>query len=145
VKQAIRLSHEFVEFIPTRLEEGTLYVSVTYATVVHKCCCGCGNEVVTPLTPRDWKITFDGETVSLHPSIGNWGFPCQSHYWVKRNQLVWAGQWSQEEIEAARIQDMARNADEPEIIEVAVPDTEKPRQSIWSMLKDWWSRWRRRS
>ena len=42
------------------------------ATSAHSCCCGCGEEVVAPLTPTDWKMTFDGETTSLRPSIGNW-------------------------------------------------------------------------
>src|SRR5712692_8520000 len=27
--------------------------SMAYATVAHKCCCGYGKEVVTPLTPTD--------------------------------------------------------------------------------------------
>ena len=48
-----RLGHEFVEGIPERLEEGVLYVSILYATAMHLCACGCGREVVTPLTPTD--------------------------------------------------------------------------------------------
>ncbi len=40
------LKHEFVEFIPDELKGDTIYVSIPYATVVHKCCCGCGTEVV---------------------------------------------------------------------------------------------------
>jgi len=70
------LRHEFVEHIPEELEEGVLYVSITYATAAHKCACGCGREVITPFTPTDWKMTFDGETISLAPSIGNWNFEC---------------------------------------------------------------------
>jgi hypothetical protein len=50
------MQHKFVEFIPDELDTGVLYISTTYATVVHKCCCGCGNEVVTPLTPNDWQL-----------------------------------------------------------------------------------------
>jgi hypothetical protein len=52
-----------------------------------KCACGCGKEVVTPLSATDWKLIFDGKTVSLDPSIGNWGFPCRSHYWVRNNRM----------------------------------------------------------
>ena len=89
------LAYEFVEFIPKHPKEGTVYVSIAYATAVHKCCCGCGSEVVTPLSPTDWRLTFDGESISLHPSIGNWGFPCRSHYWIEQNRVRWAGQWSQ--------------------------------------------------
>lgn len=99
------LSHEFVEFIPDDLKERTLYVCIGLATVVHKCCCGCGNEVVTPLSPTDWKLKFDGETITLHPSIGNWSFKCQSHYWIRNNRVKWADRWFQEEIAAGRAHD----------------------------------------
>ena len=80
MKQPTVLDTEFVMSIPDSLAERTLYVSMEYATVTHKCCCGCGLEVVTPLSPTDWKLTFDGVSVSLDPSIGNWSFPCRSHY-----------------------------------------------------------------
>jgi hypothetical protein len=98
-------TYEFVEFIPDAMEEGKIYVSIDYATVVHKCACGCGKEVVTPLSPTDWKLVFDGKTVSLDPSIGNWGFPCRSHYWVKNNRALWAEDWSQSRIDANRAHD----------------------------------------
>ena len=51
------LAFKIVTAIPENLSEGVLYVSMEYGTVVHKCCCGCGREVVTPITPTDWKIT----------------------------------------------------------------------------------------
>ena len=84
------LRHEFVEFIPDAVDEGVLYVSITFCTVIHRCGCGCGSEVVTPLDPSDWKMTFDGKTVSLYPSIGNWSLACQSHYWIHENRVRWA-------------------------------------------------------
>lgn len=99
------LEYEFVEFIPEALNEGTIYVSMAYAIVAHKCCCGCGQEVVTPLSPADWQLTFDGVSVSLYPSIGNWSFECQSHYWIERNRVRWARRWSREEIKAGRDRD----------------------------------------
>ncbi len=88
------INHEFVDYIPDAIKEGTVYVCVPFATVVHRCCCGCGNEVVTPLSPTDWKLIFDGQSISLDPSVGNWSFPCQSHYWIRRNKVVWARRWS---------------------------------------------------
>ncbi len=96
------ITHEFIEFIPETLEDGTLYVSIPYATAAHKCCCGCGRKVVTPLTPTDWELRFDGKTVSLDPSIGNWALPCQSHYWIRRNRVIWARRWSKEAIAETR-------------------------------------------
>jgi len=99
------LTHEFVEFMPDVIDEGKIYVSIDYSTAVHKCACGCGKEVVTPLSPTDWKLIFDGKTVTLEPSIGNWGFPCRSHYWVRNNRAVWAEDWSQARVNANRARD----------------------------------------
>ena len=59
-----------------------------YATAVHLCCCGCKREVVTPLSPAQWRLTFDGENVSLHPSIGSGALPSRSHYFLKRGGNV---------------------------------------------------------
>lgn len=105
------LKHEFVEFIPDELAADTLYISIPHRTVIHRCMCGCGVEVVTPISPTDWRITFDGDTVSLFPSIGNWSYPCRSHYWIKRGKVVWAEAWSDEEIRDARARDRLRRAD----------------------------------
>ncbi len=81
---------EFVTTVPEKPLSGVLYVSIEFATAVHLCCCGCGNEVVTPLSrTRGWKMLFDGETVTLHPSIGNWSFPCRSHYFIRENRVDW--------------------------------------------------------
>lgn len=99
--------HEFVDLIPDELAEGTVYVSILYATVVHKCCCGCGGEVVTPLSPTDWQLVFDGESISLTPSIGNWSLPCRSHYWIRRNRVTWAPRWTEAQIRAGRVADRA--------------------------------------
>jgi hypothetical protein len=99
-RESIR--HEFVEFIPEKLEEGVVYVCIPYATAAHRCCCGCGHEVVTPLTPTDWSLIWNGDTISLDPSIGNWGFPCQSHYWIRRNIVRWVPRWGRGKIDAAR-------------------------------------------
>ena len=99
------VSHEFVELIPSHRQDGVVYVSLKYTTAVHNCCCGCGNKVVTPLSPTDWKLAFDGETISLYPSIGNWSFKCQSHYWITNNKVKWASKWTKEEIKEGREKD----------------------------------------
>jgi hypothetical protein len=102
MKQPVTFKHEFVELIPEELQEGTIYVSIRFATVAHLCACGCKTKVVTPLKPTDWKLTFDGKTVTLDPSIGNWSFPCRSHYWLRNNKVQWASDWSQARIDANR-------------------------------------------
>ena len=95
------LQHEFVEHFPDHAKDGTIYISITFATAMHRCCCGCGNQVITPLSPTGWTLIFDGK-ISLEPSIGNWSFPCQSHYWIVRNKVEWARRWSPDEIAAGR-------------------------------------------
>ncbi|MCA9253650.1 MAG: DUF6527 family protein [Phycisphaerae bacterium] len=93
-----RLEHRFVTHVPDRLEPGVLYISVEYCTVSHLCCCGCGEEIVTPLSPTDWKLTYNGESVTLSPSIGNWSLNCRSHYFIERSRIAEALPWSDEEI-----------------------------------------------
>jgi len=100
-----RLEHRFTDVIPDKLTPGILYVSMEYATASHSCCCGCGEEVVTPFTPTDWRMEFDGETISLSPSVGSWTLACRSHYVIKRGKVIEAGPWSDEQVEAERRRD----------------------------------------
>lgn len=145
------ISHEFVELIPDQLENGKIYVSLKYCTAIHKCCCGCGNEVVTPLSPTDWILIFNGKSISLYPSIGNWSFDCKSHYWIIENRIEWYRKWSEEEINAGRYQDYFNkskyysknslllnkgiNAKNRE------PQRDKlgSKHNFWLRLKKWWS------
>ena len=145
MKQALAFKHEFVQFIPEELQERTLYVSIRFATVSHFCACGCKNKVVTPLKPTDWKLTFDGKTISLHPSIGNWNFPCRSHYWINNNKVQWAEQWSQDRIEAGRAYDRRAkeeyfNAAEgaPETSSSKPETTPAWKDAWWKKLWPWW-------
>ncbi len=82
----------FVEVVPgpDLMEDGVLYISIAYATAIHKCACGCGRQAVTPLSPEEWSLSYNGETISLRPSIGNWGMECKSHYWIRDNRVIWA-------------------------------------------------------
>jgi len=100
-----KIRHEFVEFIPAQREEGVLYISIPFATCVHNCFCGCGTKVVTPLSPVGWQLGFDGETVSLSPSVGNWSFACRSHYIIRRDIAVGAGDMTEAEIASGRARD----------------------------------------
>ncbi len=88
------LTHKFVESLPEPLEDGVVYVSIRFRLVAHNCCCGCRQPVVLNLAPNGWKLTFDGKSVSLSPSIGNWSLPCRSHYWITKNAVEWAETWS---------------------------------------------------
>ena len=134
------LNHEFVEYIPKTLEDGVFYVSVVYAIAVHKCCCGCGNRVVTPFSPTDWKITFDGESITIYPSIGNWSFPCQSHYWIRRNTVEWAARWTSADIVEGRTRDKVAKERHyvGQHVETPVGETlpDRTKRSFWRKLFD---------
>lgn len=136
-----RLQHQFVKNVPDEIEHGIVYVSIEHATSIHKCCCGCDEEVVTPISPTGWQMTFDGVSVSLYPSIGNWSSPCQSHYWIRQNNVKWAERWSKEKIEACRQSELAqRNAyyDAPDLQESAPVPEELP--LVATVTDPWWRR-----
>ena len=118
---------ERVKFIPADLESGKIYYSKDFSTAVHLCCCGCGNSVVTPIGPTDWRITVARNAVSISPSIGNWSFPCQSHYWIRDNKVVWATQMSRREIEHGRAADR--------IAKEQLFSYKQP--SLWRRFVDW--------
>jgi hypothetical protein len=149
MKPEIVLTHEFVEFVPDGLKERTLYVSILYKTVAHLCCCGCGRQVVTPLSPTAWKLTFDGVSISLHPSIGSWSLPCKSHYWIDRNRVKWAAMWSPKQIKAGREAEARARAEydgeEPRNTEsrpaprAPTPTTSEPRAA--PPREVFWRRW----
>ena len=102
----MRLRHEFVDYVPEHLKDGVLYVSIQFGTVIHRCACGCGEEVVTPLGPAEWRLTYDGRTISLAPSIGNWSLQCRSHYWIDKGRVRWARSFSADEV--VRVRQKAR-------------------------------------
>jgi hypothetical protein len=81
------IKHQFTEFIPDDIEKDVLYISTKYKTTRHLCPCGCGGIVDTPLKPGRWKLIFDGDTISLHPSILFKACPNESHYWIKHNKV----------------------------------------------------------
>jgi len=102
MKRVTTFEPEFVVSVPEPLEEGKLYVSMEFATVIHLCACGCGNKMVTPLKPAGWELRYNGDGITLYPSVGCWSFPCRSHYWIRQNRVVWSGDWSDEEIREGR-------------------------------------------
>lgn len=136
----------FVEFIPEELEDGKIYISQIYATAVHNCC-ACGeHKVVTPLSDTGWKLIVDRGLVTLYPSIGNWSFPCQSHYWIKRNRVHWSFQMSKLEIEAGRHIDAELKQQYFQADSTSTDHNELPgkrrqdpntRETLWHMLKKW--------
>jgi hypothetical protein len=83
---------EFVDEIPAEINDGYLYLCLPYNSVIHKCACGCGEIISTPLgKEHGWTMQYDGETVTLNPSVGNGSYKCRSHYFIHENKIVWLG------------------------------------------------------
>ena len=141
MKPEIVLAYEFVEYIPEELKERTLYISKEHGTAVHKCCCGCGREVVTPLSRTGWQLTFDGKSVSLYPSIGSWSLPCQSHYFITKNKAVWAKKWTKKQIargraQEGRVKEKYYAKTQPPVAAAETPSASplgstEPKESLW--------------
>ena len=84
-----------------------------------------------------------------NPSIGNWSFPCRSHYWIRNNTVQWAEEWSQEWIDAGRSYDrraketyfdgpaMTTEDHEPKD-KPGTPEAGKVPLGLWQMVKKWW-------
>ena len=81
--------HKFVDFVPEKLDKHTLYVCINYNTINHICPCGCGEEIVSPLSPDGWILHYNGRNITISPSVGNWSYKCQSHYWIRNNKIIW--------------------------------------------------------
>ena len=96
-QEELKVKH--VEFMPETKEEGILYISKRFSLAIHLCPCGCGEQVVTPIKgsfpgsknrPDCWDFTeHEDGTVTLSPSVGNFEFPCKSHYFIRRNRIIW--------------------------------------------------------
>lgn len=97
----------YVRYMPSAdtVREGELYISLEFQTAIHKCCCGCGEEVVTPFNSAQWHIYEKDGEVTLHPSIGNWSYACRSHYFIKNNRIVWAEAFDKNKISRVQARD----------------------------------------
>jgi len=128
-----RVEPQFVEFIPDVLEDGVVYISVPYGAIIHACCCGCGSKVSTPLSPAQWNFTYDGEHISLSPSVGSGALQCNSHYIISRNEVRWARSLTKTETAASLQRDHAAAAQhyEPE------PTASVARDSWWRRCNAW--------
>ena len=132
-----KIIHKFVDTIPDKIEPGIIYISVEYTAVVHKCFCGCGKEVNTPLSPTDWKVTFDGDSISLYPSVGNWNLDCQSHYWIKNSVVYHAEKWSKDEIDFAKSADMISKTNYYLGADIKSPLNIEDNVGAFSKFKNW--------
>jgi hypothetical protein len=119
------VTFQFVDLLPPELEEGVVYISIEHRTIVHKCCSGCGGRVVNGIGPAPWSLLFDGETISLDPSIGNGGLPCNSHYWIIKNGVKWAPPLTPAQNRRSQLSDRA------DIVDHYTPPPAKTKRWYW--------------
>lgn len=123
---------EFVRSAPDVLTSGVLYVSMEHAAVLHLCACGCGHQVVLELSPMHYTLIYDGEGITLNPSVGNWSLPCRSHYLIRDSHVAWAATWSDARVATGRARQALRlaahNAKGAEVAEVS---SARPRRHWW--------------
>jgi hypothetical protein len=96
----LRIELQPVYYIPKELKPGVLYVSEEFGAVAHLCPCGCGSKIRTPLGPTEWALEETETGPTLIPSIGNWQQECRSHYWIYRGEILWASEWTPEQVDA---------------------------------------------
>jgi hypothetical protein len=83
-------------------------------------------------------MTFDGESVALWPSIGNWNLPCRSHYIIRDGRAIEAEPWSDQQIASERerdrrAKDICYNQRQQDLPVPSVKETpELPVKSNWS-------------
>lgn len=142
MRKNFTIRHEFVELMPQERTEGVLYISIPFSTAIHNCFCGCGTKIVTPIKPTGWEMTYNGDHVSLWPSIGSWGLRCRSHYIIHRDTVVWAGDMSQERIDQGRAHDrtLRDHYYERDAPGRASPERSKPLPHESAKSQKWWQR-----
>jgi hypothetical protein len=125
-----------VDSFPDMFESDKLYYSEACEVAGHLCACGCGNKTITPITSTEWTISKSINSPSLFPSIGNWQLPCRSHYWIRNGNVIWAGDWSEEQIEEGRI-----NEENKRIAFYEDSKLDLVNKSILRKIFDWVKNW----
>ena len=65
----------------------------TYRWIVLQCPCLCGRRIEVNLMRSRypyWRLRRHGDSISLSPSLWMSEETCGSHFWLKRNRVVWA-------------------------------------------------------
>jgi hypothetical protein len=125
-----RIEVRHVHYMADQLQPGLLYVSREFGTAQHLCACGCGSKIRTPLGPAEWSLKESRAGPTLWPSIGNWQRPCRSHYIIWDGRIHWAGDWSAEQVEAARSRDRRH-------LEAHFAQNRAEQKALWPRFKRW--------
>jgi hypothetical protein len=131
-----RILLKLLNHLPIQLEADVLYVSEEFEIAGHLCPCGCGSKIITPLGINEWSLSVIDEKPTLKPSIGNWQLPCQSHYWIRRGEILWSNKWSDDEIESGRLAEEQKRKEYFDKMERTVMH----QIPIWESIKKWFSK-----
>jgi len=128
----VKIKLQRVYWMPKELQPGALYVSEEFGTAAHLCACGCGAKIRTPLGPTEWTVknTRDGPT--LWPSVGNWQQRCQSHYYIRRGEILWCKKLTAKQIAAGRADEEKRRK---AYYEAHDRRRRRPISKLWSWIK----------
>jgi hypothetical protein len=66
--------------------------SGNFKWAILSCPCGCGERIDVCLMPTArprWELTLQSGRVTLSPSIWVPSERCGSHFWIRRNRIIW--------------------------------------------------------
>ncbi len=130
---------KFVELMPHVLESGILYISTAYLLMVHLCACGCKEKVVLPIHPKQWRFTYNGADVTVHPSVGNIETACNSHYWIINGDVEWSTNISPTEAARKRARDQEEISRHDEKPELNSNSQRVNKKSLWDIITTFFS------
>lgn len=101
-----------VDRIPRELEAGIVYHSEEYELGALLCACGCGHRI-NLLVPDSHRISSDGGSVTVRPSILVADGACLSHYFITSGEVEWSYPFSSAQARSVMQRQVARhvNAD----------------------------------
>jgi hypothetical protein len=103
VSRVSGMTPEFTETFPTPLQPGVLYVSATYSTAAHLCCCGCQQEVIAAVAgPVRIDLRRQSVIAALDRQLGA-AMPLQLRH--PQRPVRWAQSYSDTEIKQNREND----------------------------------------
>jgi hypothetical protein len=87
------------------------------------------------LVPTEWTLTIVGNAITLSPSVGNWNHPCQSHYLIRANKVIWVGAMTKNQIEFGRVKDRINKDTYFGKLRLPNPSQDKNREDIIQLRK----------
>ena len=134
------LTPKFVERIHAKSEElmsGIIYICAKHRTVVHRCPCGCDGLSEFVLSPTRFRMSYDGDSVTFSPSVGNAYLRCRSHYWIRGNQVEWCPPMQDSEIVRAREREHRETLETRRQQDLR---KSKDNESLWDKFTKMWRR-----